>query len=309
MAVLTVIIPTHNPRLVLLEEVLHALRGQTLSWADWELLLIDNASDPPVPQHLVSWHPNARVVRELHLGLTHARLRGIREACAPVLVWVDDDNILAPDYLLAARDAFSAHPRLGAAGGPSLPRYEEQPPAWFETGLTRLGCRDHGDQQLWMSWDNQLPHYPPAAPIGAGMVIRKHPMRVWADEIVHDQDRLSFGRRGTALSSGEDNDINLTLLQNGWELAYLPHLRLNHVIPPSRLTLAYQKRIARASYRDFVRVLDRHGIRPWSAIPRWSVPLRALRSWFFYRAWESPSQQVRWSGALGQFEGRSLIYR
>ena len=158
-----------------------------------------------------------------------------------------------------------------------------------------------------MSWVDQPPHYPPAAPIGAGMVIRKQAMQVWADAVASDPDRLSLGRRGMALSSGEDNDINLTLLRAGWELAYLPQLRLTHVIPASRLTLAYQKRLARASFRDFVRVLDRHGIRPWMAIPRWSVPLRALRTWFRYRAWRSPAHQVRWSGALGQFEGRALL--
>lgn len=306
---LTVIIPTHNPRLVLLEEVLQALRGQTLSWADWELLVIDNASDPPVPQHLVSWHPNARVVRELQLGLTHARLRGIREACASVLVWVDDDNILAPDYLLAARDAFSAHPRLGAAGGPSRPRYEVAPPAWFTEHLAPLGCRDHGSEPILMSWDQQPPHYPSAAPIGAGMVIRQQAMKVWADAVANDRQRLSLGRRGTALSSGEDNDINLTLLRDGWQLAYLPSLKLTHVIPAARLALPYLKRLARASFRDFVSVLDQHGIRPWPAIPRWTVPLRALRSWFRYRAWSGPTQQVRWWGAVGQYEGRSLLQR
>ena len=160
-----------------------------------------------------------------------------------------------------------------------------------------------------MAWDADQPAYPTAAPIGAGLVIRRQAMLVWADEVAGNPDRLSFGRRGTALSSGEDNDINLTLLRSGWQLAYLPQLCLTHVIPAARLTLSYQKRLARASFRDFVRVLDRHGIRPWPAIPRWSVPLRAIRSWFRYRVWANPAQQVRWSGALGQYEGRALLTR
>lgn len=309
MSDLTVIIPTHNPRLELLEEVLQALRGQTLPWADWELLLIDNASDSPVPQTLVTWHPNARLIREHQLGLTHARLRGIREARADILVWVDDDNILDSTYLMAARDAFETQPRLGAAGGPSRPRYEDCLPPWFAEHLAPLGCRDHGPNPILMNWDQQTPHYPAAAPIGAGLVIRRQAIQAWAQAVLHDPHRQSLGRRGTALSSGEDNDINLTLLHAGWHLAYLPSLQLIHVITPVRLTLQYQKRLARASFRDFVRVLDRHGIRPWPAIPRWSVPLRALRSWFRYRVWSSPTQQVLWSGALGQYEGRALLPR
>ena len=307
MAALTVIIPTHNPRLELLDEVLQSLRGQTLPWADWELLVIDNASDPPVPQHLVSWHPNARVVLEPQLGLTHARLRGIREACAALLVWVDDDNILDAAYLLSARDAFASHPRLGAAGGSSKACYAAPPPAWFVEGLVPLGCRDHGEQPVLMNWLDQPPHYPPAAPIGAGLVIRRGAIQVWADQVRSDGRRRAFGRRGQALSSGEDNDINLTLLAHGWELAYLPQLRLSHHIPAARLQEAYQQRLARASFRDFVQVLDLHGIRPWRAIAGWTVPLRALRAWFTYRAWRGPAERIRWQGAVGQFEGRGRL--
>lgn len=303
MSKVSVLIPTHNPRWEVLVEVLEALRLQTLPLHQWELLLIDNASEPPLSPDLLAWHPQARLVMEPRLGLTYARLRGIAEAQGELLVWVDDDNILNLGFLDAALIAFEASLQLGAAGGPSLPRYSAPPPAWFEEGLAPLGCRDLGDKPLRMSWVEQPLQYPPAAPIGAGLVIRKQAMQVWADAVAGDPDRLSLGRRGTALSSGEDNDINLTLLRDGWELAYLPQLRLTHVIPAFRLTLAYQKRLARASFRDFVRVLDRHGIRPWPAIPRWSVPLRALRSWFRYQAWSSPAQQIRWSGALGHYEG------
>jgi glycosyltransferase involved in cell wall biosynthesis len=304
---LSVLIPSHTPRQDVLAQVLAALRSQTLPLEQWELLLIDNASTPPLNPDVLAWHPRARLVREPQLGLTHARLRGIVEAQASLLVWVDDDNVLDPDYLEAALKVFEAIPELGAAGGASQAQYTEPPLPWYEEGLAPLGCRDLGDEEIWMRWYPDAPAYPPAAPIGAGMVIRKQAIQAWADAVRADSDRLSFGRRGTALSSGEDNDISLTLLRSGWELAYLPQLRLLHVIPAARLTLAYQKRMARASFRDFVRVLDRHGIRPWPAIPRWSIPLRALRSWFRYRVWRSPAQQVRWSGALGQFEGRATL--
>lgn len=306
---ITVLIPSHNPRKKVLAEVLEALRFQTLLKKDWELLLIDNASNPPLSPDLLAWHPQARLVREPKLGLTHARLRGIAEAKGDLLVWVDDDNILSTGYLEAAQFVFERNPQLGGAGGPSIARHSEQPPVWFEEGLAPLGCRDHGEHLIWMSWVDKPPHYPSAAPIGAGMVIRKQAIQVWADAVINDPIRLALGRRGTALSSGEDNDINLTLLGAGWELAYLPQLRITHEIPASRLTLDYLKRLARTSYRDFIHVLDKHGIRPWSAIPRWFVPLLALRSWFRCRAWSSPAQQVRWFSAVGQFEGRSSLPR
>ena len=307
MTLLSVLIPSHNPRPELLKQVLHSLSKQTLQPTDWELLLIDNASTAPLKADLLAWHPNGRLIVEPTLGLTSARLRGIEEARGPLLVWVDDDNVLDPGYLEAALEAFQANPKLGAAGGASIPCYTESPPSWFVKGLVPLGCRDHGDQPIAMSWRDQPPHYPPAAPIGAGLVIRHQAIQHWAHQVQGDQRRRAFGRKGKALSSGEDNDINLTLLANGWELAYLPRLRLTHHIPSSRLELAYQKRMARASFRDFVQVLDLHGIRPWGAITRWTIPLRALRAWFRYRAWGGPAESIRWQGAIGQFEGRSLL--
>lgn len=309
MSDLSVLIPSHNPRKELMSQVLDALRCQSLPLERWELLLIDNASEPPFSPDALAWHPQGRLVREPRLGLTHARLRGIAEAKAELLVWVDDDNVLDSNYLQEALAAFQTNPRLGAAGGSSVACYAEPPPAWFQEGLVPLGCRDHGDEPLWMSWRDQPPHYPSQAPIGAGLVIRREAIQLWADQLERDARRRAFGRTGQALSSGEDNDINLTLLAHGWELAYLPQLRLTHHIPAARLQRAYQQRLARASFRDFVQVLNHHGIRPWSAIAAWTVPLRAFKAWFTFRAWRGAAARIRWWGAIGQFEGRASLRR
>ena len=309
MIALSVVLPTHNPNPDLLSRTLKALRLQTLPVHEWELVVVDNASSFPLSTDLVSWHPHGRVVSEAQLGLTYARLCGIAAAKGPLLVWVDDDNVLDEGYLEAALVSFSANPRLGAAGGPSLPCYITPPPEWFVEGLVPLGCRHHGDVPLLMSWRYQSPHYPPAAPIGAGLVIRREAIRLWADQLQRDPRRRAFGRTGHSLRSGEDNDINLTLLANGWDLAYLPQLRLSHLIPSGRLTEAYQQRLARASFRDFVQVLDLHGIRPWNAIAASSVPLRSLKAWFTFMAWRGPAERIRWQGAIGQFEGRASLSR
>jgi glycosyltransferase involved in cell wall biosynthesis len=77
----SVITCSHNPREDYLQQVIEALKNQTLEKQNWEYLLIDNASDEALETRIdLSWHPNARHVREEKLGLTHARLRGISEA-------------------------------------------------------------------------------------------------------------------------------------------------------------------------------------------------------------------------------------
>src|SRR6266487_2314818 len=97
---ISVIICTHNPRPDYLLRVLDALKAQTLPTEQFELLLIDNASTEPLASTWdLSWHPCSRIIRENDVGLTSARLRGIRESLASMLIFVDDDNVLAKDYL------------------------------------------------------------------------------------------------------------------------------------------------------------------------------------------------------------------
>src|SRR5580658_6827083 len=95
---ITVIVCTHNPRPDYLRRVLDGLNGQSFPKDRWEFLLIDNASKTPLAGTWdLSWHPNGRHVREEELGLTPARLRGIRETAGQQIVFVDDDNILDPE--------------------------------------------------------------------------------------------------------------------------------------------------------------------------------------------------------------------
>src|SRR5262249_46007012 len=111
---LSVIICTHNPRKDYLRRVLEALRKQNLCTERWELLLVDNASDVCVSEEWdLSWHPEARHMLEAELGLASARRRGIREATSDLLVFVDDDNVLDPDYLSEAIRVKNEWPMLG----------------------------------------------------------------------------------------------------------------------------------------------------------------------------------------------------
>jgi glycosyltransferase involved in cell wall biosynthesis len=126
---LSVIICAHNPRPHYFQRCLSALEGQTLSREKWELIVIDNASAPDkAPRPDLSWHPGARLVVELQLGLTPARLRGIREAAGDLLVFVDDDNVLDPDFLETAMRVADEKPFLGSWSGQCRPAFEIPPP-------------------------------------------------------------------------------------------------------------------------------------------------------------------------------------
>ncbi|MEO0451718.1 MAG: glycosyltransferase [Pseudomonadota bacterium] len=310
---LTAIICAHNPQRAYLDETLDSIRAQVdLSPNDaWELLLIDNASAPALDTWVnLTGLPNARIIREDKLGLTHARLRSFSEARGEILLYIDDDNILAPNYFAETLAAFDADGALGATGGKSLPRWEVEPPSWFETTGISLACRDLGEKPLsadWRTTPKSDRRYPECAPIGAGMGIRKSAYADYVDHAKQDPVRLALGRRGTDLASGEDNDMILTLLANGWRVAYLPQLSLDHIIPESRLSESYLRRYARSSSRTWVQVLAVHDIVPWPGLATWTLPFRKLRAWLRMRPWKGPVEQINWQSACGNFEGRAAI--
>ena len=305
---ISVAIPTHNPDPQRLNRVLDALSQQTLDSVKWELLIIDNASVVPVESHVVlsASKYSVRVIREPRLGLTSARWRGITEAKAPLIIFVDDDNVLSPSYLEEVYKVFRLYPSLGAVGGKSLPEYEQEPPFWFREGMAPLGCRDLGaSENIFQACDYvRQPTYPTCSPIGAGMALRREAVSSWLDSALFSS---ITDRRGDALSSAGDCDLVLHVLESGWDVGYFPSLSLTHLIGAARVHPPYLEAISRTAFCDFIRVLDLHGIRPWSAIPAWSIPLRAVKAWFSLRVWRGPAERLRWQGAIGQFEGRAAL--
>src|SRR4051812_10400276 len=114
---ISVIICTHNPRTEYLRRTLDGLKAQTHPRSEWEFLLVDNSSKEKLSDVWdLSWHPASRHVREDELGLTPARLRGIREARGEMLIFVDDDNVLAPDFIAKAQLIRDGYPHLGVFG-------------------------------------------------------------------------------------------------------------------------------------------------------------------------------------------------
>src|SRR5205823_5982545 len=152
-----------------LRRALDGLARQTLPVGKWELLLVDNASQPALDGGLdLSFHPQARLVREERLGLTAARLRGIRESSSKVLVFLDDDNVLDPAYLAHAAAIGDEWPVLGTWGGQILPEFEKTPPEWTRPYLGALAIRETERD----CWSND-PQTVDALPYGAGMCVRR----------------------------------------------------------------------------------------------------------------------------------------
>ena len=221
----SVIVCTHNPRPEYLARVLAALREQTLPFAEWELLLIDNASAEPLAGRFdLTWHPNGRIVCEEKLGLSHARARGVKEATGELCIFCDDDNCLAPNYCALAWDFFQTHHDYAMLGGRGVPDFEGEKPAWFDkvqkayaVGEPYPGEQDVTDEhfKLW----------------GAGVVIRRDALQSLFTSGFKNQ---LTDRRGQRVVSGGDHELFMALRMQGWRMWYSPRLVFHHLISARR---------------------------------------------------------------------------
>jgi glycosyltransferase involved in cell wall biosynthesis len=232
---IAVIICTHNPRPNYLRRVCDALQAQTLPREKWEFLVVDNASEEKLENSFdFSWHPDARCIREDELGLTAARLRGIAESRSELILFVDDDNVLDPDYVQGCIQIGRQYPEIGAWCGSSTGEYEIEPPEILKPHLKGLAIVEI-DRDYW----SNLAAWTLATPYGAGMCVRRNVAEKYAANVRSDPLRGSLGRKGNRLFAGEDVDLAFTAIDLGLGTGRFHRLKLIHLIPKERLTETY----------------------------------------------------------------------
>ena len=236
----SVVLCTRNPRPDYLRRVLAALREQSIALEQWELLLIDNASQQCLADAWdISWHPFGRHVREDQAGLTQARLRGIKESCGELIVFIDDDNILAPDFLDQARTIQPLHPNLGVFGsGVLTPEFEVPPPPELIARLSLLALRS----VRRVLWSNNIADFD-CLPWGAGLCVKRPIANVYQDLVARLKANALLDRRGERLFSGGDDLFSWASIGAGQGFGIFPNLRVTHLIPATRLNRQYYLRL------------------------------------------------------------------
>ena len=107
---ISVVIPTHN-RPALLREAFHSLEQQRFD--DWEAIVVDDASVPPVDGARLGQHPRLQLLRnDVCQGGAAAKNAGIAVARGEVIAFLDDDDLLEAHYLARAIDVLDRHPEV-----------------------------------------------------------------------------------------------------------------------------------------------------------------------------------------------------
>ncbi|MCX3263641.1 glycosyltransferase [Pedobacter agri] len=304
---LSVILCAYNPNREIFEQVITSLKAQTLSFEQWELIIIDNNSSEPISSWLnLDWHPKAKIIFEAKPGLIYARVRGTLESKNNCLISVDDDTPLFNDYLEKAFSIFSSDPQLGIIGGKSIPIFLEKPPKWISEFYGLLAIRDLGNEDIIQQTEGkEITSYPMCAPLL--IAPRKKCMEEYLAFFKISSISQNLGRKGNELTSGEDNDINMFIFSQGYKIGYFHSLKFYHIIPPFRTKKNYLANMAFQSSRSWVKMLTNHKINPWKKINRITLLPRQAKAYLTYKAWKNTPNYIKWRGACGLFKGLSEL--
>lgn len=203
----------------------------------YEVIVVNNnSSDNSRLVALEEWNKydtkfNLRVIDEPTPGLSNARKRGVLAAKFDLIIFCDDDNILAPDYANVAYKIFLENDTIGACSGESIELLNSEIPYWFEEFKSAFAIGKQSDS-------NGIVKDPKKMLWGAGLCVRKDALlKIFSTPfwgVLND-------RTGKELTSGGDGAISLGLKFLNYQLAYSNSLKLKHVIPKERLTIDYLK--------------------------------------------------------------------
>lgn len=221
---ISVIVCTRN-RAAFLEKCLESLLLQTLPAEQYEIIVVDNGSTDNTKEVLSKFAgvPFLRVIDEPIAGLSRARNRGLQEAQALYVGYIDDDAVAGENWLKAALDVFmTSDPQPDWVGGPVTLEWEVAKPDWINEELSvPLGWVHWGDSPRTLTTAEWL--------IGANSCFRKKSL----EECGGFDQRL--GRQGACLLSGEETQIKKKIEASGGILYYHPDVTVRHYVPAARV--------------------------------------------------------------------------
>lgn len=277
---ISIIICTYNREKYLYDALRH-IATNVFPAESYEIVLVNNNSTDNTEQECERFEKdfpkvNFRYYVETNQGLSYARNRGISESRGDILVFLDDDSFVKPDYLTNLHHNLMNHPEAMAFGGKITPLFESgETPKWLSKWTySWVSAIDKGN--------DIVPFEGNSYPIGANMGFRKDCI---------DQCGLfntELGRSKKNLMGGEEKDLFNRVKEKGFKILYFPDIEVEHVIPPQRTTLDYIKRLGRGiGMSEKLRTLN---ISKWEYVKRLGMEL------------------IKWGGSIILGIGYTLLF-
>ncbi len=248
---LSLIIATYN-RSRRLMTTLGSVAAQSAPASSWECVVVDNNSSDDTSgavEAFAAGHPgiSLRLGHEPQQGLSYARNCGIASSRGEYIAIIDDDERICEDFVAAYIDLFDSRPDAASAGGVIIAEYETGRPRW----MSRLTERPIANP---MYFGDRVRLFPRGRiPGGGNMALRRQTVERYG---MFD---TSLGRKGAALTGGEESDLFERLAAAGQRCYYTPRAVMYHIIPPEKLTAEYFDRLCYNTGRSQRRRAELHG--------------------------------------------------
>jgi len=233
--------------------------------SEWELLVVNNNCSDATDEVIASFEGRLPVHRlfEPKQGLSNSRNCGIAAAAGELVVFTDDDVFVEPGWLAAYVAAAERWPKAAYFGGPIVPQFESEPPAWMTDHLrlfrNMLGVRDCGPEEREFRGEE--------TPFGGNMTFRRS---------VFEQRRFdpALGRSGEGRIMGEEGVLFRHLAEEGIRGVWVPQAALRHFIPCKCFSTKYVWDWFSGHGRTYVRVFGR---KPGKTL--WGIPRHQIRKY------------------------------
>jgi GT2 family glycosyltransferase len=215
-----VIIPAFNADETI-EQCLKALVQQTVSRADYEIIVVDDgSSDETRPK--VSSFPGIRLYSQPNLGPAAARNLGVQHAQGDLVLFTDADCVPAEDWIKRISTPFR-DPEIVGAKGAYLTR-QRRPVARF----TQLEYEDKYDRMALDECIDFIDTYSAA---------------------YRREEFIQVGGFDTSFptASVEDQELSFRLASKGCKMVFVPEARVHH-LKHSNSLLAYWKKKFKIGY-------------------------------------------------------------
>ena len=207
----SVVMPSYNAADTIVQTI-RSIGSQDLT--DWELIVVDDGSSDETVQRvaeLATTDSRLRVVCQANAGPSTARNRGVAEARAEIVAFLDSDDIWEPRHLSNNFAALEADVELGVSFSPCR--------------IIDAAGRSTGEQTA--KWTRQ---------IAAADVLSCNPACTCSSLVVRKAVFTDVGGFRTDMAHAEDQEWLLRVVGSRWQTRGLAEATVRYRVSPSGLS-------------------------------------------------------------------------
>lgn len=294
---LTILICTHNRASLLIHTINSLNKAKRVDSLQVRIIVVANACTDSTISLVENFKSNIPLscTVEPTPGKSYALNHGINLVKNGFISFVDDDQCVADDFIIAIQSAIERFQDSSILCGKLLPDWTGTEPSWIHnTGKYRIFPPPIPSFDLGESPINITPtiELPPGGTLIAHRDVFKRVGNFSTD----------MGPKGHDLVGGEDSEFILRALNAGELIKYIPTIVQYHYVDPDRLKLGYLMQKSFQRTRSII--LARHPEKQPIPLYLW----RKLATYFFKMLFSFNQQKTRFylmriSSTLGEVSG------